>query len=375
MGYEWPVSCLGDLVNLTTGFPFKSSRYSERGTGIRLLRGDNVVQGKFRWSNVKLWPENEYQDKHKKYWLSENDVILAMDRPWIEAGLKTAQITNEDLPCLLVQRLACLRAKSGVDQNFIRYVVSGYWFVEYVKQVQTGTAVPHISPKQILSFELGVPSYEVQKEIGKILPLPEEIRREFPDGFEFLDEMGWVPRGWDVGNLVDVLVLQRGFDLPKSRRTDGPFPLASAGGQDGTHSEFKAKGPGVVTGRSGKIGVVSLFLKDHWPLNTTLWIKEFLNSNPFHAYFLLKSIDLPQFSAGSAVPTLNRNHVHSLPQTVVPKSILDSFQFQCASMYEKKNENELQSENLSSLRDTLLPKLLSGQLTIPDAEKLAANVL
>ena len=80
-----------------------------------------------------------------------------MDRPWIEAGLKYAQVTECDLPCLLVQRTSCLRAKNGFDQDFLRYLISSYDFVQYVKLVQTGTAVPHISGKQILDFEFQLP--------------------------------------------------------------------------------------------------------------------------------------------------------------------------------------------------------------------------
>lgn len=166
---DWPVVKVGDVVELLTGFPFKSKEYSDNGDGYKLLRGDNIVQGRLRWEDVKLWLESNLIDKHKNYWLKEGDVVLAMDRPWIEAGLKFAQITSDDLPCLLVQRTACLRAKKDLDQDFLRYLISAYNFVEYVKLVQTGTAVPHISGKQILDFEFRLPPKEIQSEIGKIL--------------------------------------------------------------------------------------------------------------------------------------------------------------------------------------------------------------
>jgi len=171
------------------------------------------------------------------------------------------------------------------------------------------------------------------------------------------------------------VVLQRGFDLPRARRTEGGYALAASSGQDGTHNEFKVEGAGVVTGRSGKIGVVRLYLQSHWPLNTTLWVKRFVNSNPYHAYFLLQSLDLEKYAAGSAVPTLNRNHVHSLPQLLAPIRILDAFGDTCDPLYARYETGERHQNSLSSLRDTLLPKLLSGELTIPDAEKLVADAL
>jgi len=98
---EWENQKLGDHVDLKTGFPFKSSGYVEH--GIKLLRGDNIVQGDLRWEDVKCWPL-EHRNEYEEYELRDTDVVLAMDRPWIEAGLKYAAISIFYLPCLLLQR-------------------------------------------------------------------------------------------------------------------------------------------------------------------------------------------------------------------------------------------------------------------------------
>ncbi|MCX9565944.1 restriction endonuclease subunit S, partial [Vibrio cholerae] len=155
-------------MSLFTGFPFKSNQFSDV-EGTKLLRGDNVAQGTLRWENVKRWTDENVVDKHKNYLLRENDVILAMDRPWIEAGLKFSQIESRDLPCYLVQRVACLRANDPDDQDFLKFIIGSRAFTEYVKLVQTGTAVPHISGKQILAFEFRLPPKDVRLSIGKIL--------------------------------------------------------------------------------------------------------------------------------------------------------------------------------------------------------------
>ncbi|MBA1446977.1 MAG: hypothetical protein FE835_19215, partial [Gammaproteobacteria bacterium] len=151
------------------------------------------------------------------------------------------------------------------------------------------------------------------------------------------------------------------------------YPLMVASGQDGTHDEFRVKGPGVVTGRSGKIGVVSFVHQDFWPLNTTLWIKEYKSSSPYHAYYLLKSLGLERYNAGSAVPTLNRNHVHNVSQLIPYMTTIDAYGDFIATLYKRKHHNSVEVDQLAKLRDTLLPKLLSGQLRIPDAEKLVAE--
>ncbi|TQP58944.1 restriction endonuclease subunit S [Vibrio cholerae] len=198
-------------------------------------------------------------------------------------------------------------------------------------------------------------------------PLPDDVRQLFPDAFEE-SELGWVPKGWESGILSDLLVLQRGFDLPKSKRTDGPFPLMAASGQDGTHNEGKVRGPGVVTGRSGKLGVVNLVIEDFWPLNTTLWIKEYPRSNPYHAYFFLQTIPLEQFNSGSAVPTLNRNHVHNRPITLPSQDVLNKYADLVKDNFTQILNRRIQSETLEKLRDTLLPKLISGELRLDDVE-------
>lgn len=181
----------------------------------------------------------------------------------------------------------------------------------------------------------------------------------------FVDsEVGAVPEGWNVLRLDRLLTLQRGFDLPKKSRTDGSYPVFAASGLNGWHSEWKVRGPGVTTGRSGVLGQVFFVDRDFWPLNTSLWVKEYKQSNPWHAYFLLQTLELAQFNAGSAVPTLNRNHVHSLPIVAPPDSLLEAFEQACASMFSLGQQLRTEVNTLSAMRDYLLPKLLSGDIRV-----------
>lgn len=189
----------------------------------------------------------------------------------------------------------------------------------------------------------------------------------FPDGFEE-SELGAVPRGWQVGKLEDLLVLQRGFDLPAADRMAGNYPIIAASGPSGTHTTAMAKAPGVVTGRSGVLGRVFLELEDYWPLNTTLWVKKFRAASPCYAYEVLKLLDFASFNAGSAVPTLNRNHVHSLPYLIPERSCIDAYESIAMAIHTKVRANQHQAQTLASLRDTLLPRLISGQLRLPEAE-------
>lgn len=159
---------LGAVVDIRTGNPFKSSGYSDDSTGVRLLRGDNVGQGRIRWDKAKYWPASE-MEHYTRFQLRSGDVIIAMDRPWIEAGLKYAELRSDDVPSLLVQRTACLRARNGLNQRFLSYLIGSQKFTDYILGVQTGTAVPHISAKQISDFTFELPEAAAQLAIGQFL--------------------------------------------------------------------------------------------------------------------------------------------------------------------------------------------------------------
>jgi type I restriction enzyme, S subunit len=243
------------------------------------------------------------------------------------------------------------------------------WFVDFDPVIDNALASGKEIPAELSDRA------KARAALGdKRQPLPEEIRTLFPNEFTDSAELGWIPKGWAVGCLEDMVTLQRGFDLPKTKRTKGSFPLIAASGQDGTHNEAKVVGPGVVTGRSGKIGIVNFVQENFWPLNTTLWVKKYKNSTPYHAYQLLSTLGFERYNSGSAVPTLNRNHVHGMRLLVPPMLIIREFSHHSKAMFEKINENQKQVKSLASLRDTLLPKLLSGELRIPDAEKLVEEL-
>jgi type I restriction enzyme S subunit len=206
------------------------------------------------------------------------------------------------------------------------------------------------------------------KAEGRDPGLPKAAPDLFPDRFED-SELGEIPVGWRVGRLDGVLVLQRGFDLPTLERTSGPYPVIAASGLNGTHNHFMVRGPGVTTGRSGVLGNVFYIHEDFWPLNTSLWVKQFKHSTPTFAFHLLRGLDFSMFNAGSAVPTLNRNHVHNLPVVIPSMSTIRTFEELSVPLLKRQKANVDESRTLVALRDMLLPELISGELRVKDAER------
>ena len=174
---DWEDTLLKNEIELATGFAFKSKNYTNNEDDILLLRGDNIMQGSFRWKDAKRWKKSEYAT-FEKYQLQENDIVLAMDRPWVKAGLKCARLSNNELPALLVQRTARLRNKSQLDNSFLYYLIQSKGFTDYLISIQTGIGVPHISGKQIFGFSFKRPSIKEQKEIvQKLNTLSSETKK------------------------------------------------------------------------------------------------------------------------------------------------------------------------------------------------------
>jgi len=123
---------------------------------------------------------------------------------------------------------------------------------------------------------------------------------------------------WQTVSLGDALTFQRGFDITKDEQRDGPYPVISSSGPKTTHAEFKVRGPGVIIGRKGSLGTVFYSDSDYWPHDTTLWIKDFHDNHPRFAYYFLQTMGFERLDAGASNPSLNRNHIHTIPVRFPP---------------------------------------------------------
>lgn len=113
--------------------------------------------------------------------------------------------------------------------------------------------------------------------------------------------------------LGDIITFQRGHDLPRKSMIKGMYPVIGSNGIIGYHNEYTTEAPTITIGRSGNVGNPAIYYGNAWAHNTTLYVKEFKNSDPIFVYYLLKTLNLANYAGGSAVPTLNRNHIHTLP--------------------------------------------------------------
>lgn len=164
-GHETTSVKLKYISDMLPGYAFPSDGFSNDESGVKLLRGKNISPSGIRWDDTEYWPDHgEFTD----YLLEPDDVVLAMDRPWIKSGMRVAQIGEEDCPSLLVQRVLRIRTNDRTLQSLIFLQLRSSRFRQYFDPILTGVSVPHISRSQVGDFEIEIPiEYETSQLINK----------------------------------------------------------------------------------------------------------------------------------------------------------------------------------------------------------------
>jgi type I restriction enzyme S subunit len=365
----------------------KTPKFTE--SGYPCIRTPNIGRGYFILDNAKLVNEESYIEWTTRATPKENDLILAREAP-----VGNVAIIPPNLKVCHGQRTVLIRPNSHkVNPNYLMYLMLGDEVQARMHSMASGATVAHLNMSDIRALKLPeLPDITEQVEIAGILKsydnliennnrriaileeMAQSLYREwfvkfrFPghECCQFKDSpLGRIPEGWGINRLDDYVVLQRGFDLPKKNRNEnGDIPIYAASGINGYHDVAKVKPPGLVTGRSGTLGVVKLVLEDFWPLNTSLWVKEFKNCSACYGYYLLKSIGLEQFNTGAAVPTLNRNDVHGLNVASPPVEIIREFESVAESIFAQIEALTKKNNVLKGQCDMLLPKLISGNISL-----------
>ena len=170
---------------------------------------------------------------------------------------------------------------------------------------------------------------------------------------------------WKKCQLGDIITFQRGHDLPKSKMCSGIYPVVGSNGIIGYHNEYTTESPSITIGRSGNVGKPFLYKGKSWSHNTTLYVKKFSEVDPVFIYYFLYTLDLGNYAGGSAVPTLNRNHIHTLSVTI-PSDVVEQKQIASilSAIDDKIELNNRINENLEQQAQAIY-----AQMFIESAEE------
>ena len=266
----------------------------------------------------------------KMFRVAANNFIVNITFGWEHA----VAITDEDDAGKLVShRFPQYQFHDGMIPQFFRYLILDECFKHHLELSSPGGAGRNRVLKlgDMLDYKMRFPSKWEQEKVAayfdnldQLITLHQRkceeakmlkkymLKKMFPKDGENIPEIRFsgFTDAWEQRKVFAVAPLQRGFDLPYLQMEEGEYPVVMSNGIGGFHKDYKVKGPGVITGRSGTIGKVHYIEGDYWPHNTSLWVTDFKGNYPKFIYHLYQRLDLSQFGSGSGVPTLNRNDVH-----------------------------------------------------------------
>lgn len=196
--------------------------------------------------------------------------------------------------------------------------------------------------------------------------LPAHLYDLFPDRL-VESELGEIPEGWEIRRVSDFLSLAYGKSLPAKARSPGNVPVYGSGGITGVHNIALIDSEAVIVGRKGTVGSLYWEQSPSYPIDTVFYVQP-LVSLPF-CYHLLESLPLRDMNTDAAVPGLNRKNVYRLEVVSPPEVLLEKFSVLARKLREKIFTAQNELHLLTQLHDTLLPKLIAGELRIVDAEK------
>lgn len=367
----------GDLCEFIRG-PFGGSLKKNcfKPDGVAVYEQKHAIYKQF--SDIRYFIDEKKFQEMKRFELFPGDLIMSCSGTMGKVAIVPPKIKKG----IINQALLKLTPSDDLDVEYLKYWMESESFLDSINKKAVGAAIKNVASVKILKkIELPYFEKEIQQQIVQILDHAFEkidraisnIEQNIKNAEElFQSKLNEVfsqkGKGWEEKKLGEVCILQRGFDLPKRLREKGTVPLVSSSGTIDNHSQHKVSAPGVVTGRSGSIGSVYLIAQDFWPLNTTLYVKEFFGNHPHYIYFLLRHFDLKKYATGSGVPTLNRNFVHS-EKVIITSKIVE--QESIANSLETFEQNKsqlimnwkLKVEKLNELKKSLLEKAFRGELT------------
>ena len=359
----------GDLIVCEGGEPGRCAIWKDHIPGMKIQKALHRIR-----------PLQGLNNYYLHYWFTEayRTGILA---PYF-TGTTIQHLTGRaisqleiPLPPLAIQKriasvLSSLDAKIDLNHQMnttletMAQALFKSWFVDFDPVIDNAMAAGNPIPEPFRARA------EARKTLGdQRKPLPVAIQHQFPDRFVLTEEMGWVPEGWEVASFGSKIELAYGKSLAVSVRVPGLIPVYGSGGATGFHNAALVKGPGIIVGRKGTVGSLYWVEKDFFPIDTVFYVVNNSGLPLYWIYQALQLFDIRSMGEDSAVPGVNRNVIYSKKMVFPKLQALEEYSKQVSAMTSRKKALDTANEALITLRDTLLPKLLSGELRIPEGEQ------
>ena len=434
MSSEWPITTLSDLITVKHGFAFKGEFFSNEPSPFQLTTpGNFAIGGGFLLGKGKYYTGPILAD----YVLIKGDLIVTMtdlSQAADTLGFSALVPETQGTTWLHNQRVGRVLIKSGaqVYKDFLHYLMRSNDYRHWVVSSATGSTVKHTSPDRICAYQFPLPPLKTQRTMAEVLSAldnritllretngtleaiaqalfkswfvdfdPVRAKAEglepegldattaalFPDSFEE-SELGLVPNGWNVRSVYDVARVIYGAPFASKR-----FNTEGVGAPLVRIRDLKHESPGVYTDENHPkgymiqpgdlvVGMDGEFRAYLWGGNPA-WLNQrvcvFAPEPTVPAAFVHRSI-MPLLAAVEASETattvihLGKNDIDRFRVVVPSQKVLADFAAVVEPIYARIVENKQTAFSLSALRDTLLPRLISGQLRLPEAEVMVEEI-
>ena len=358
---------------------------NEENSGYYFISCKDIFDGQINYKNARQITKADYEETHKRTMLEVDDILLT------NSGTigRMAFVTDREATTKTTFQKSVAIIKPDKQKVLPRYLY--YQLQNCVPQFinsSNGSAQKNLLLSTMRTFQIEIEeNREKQEKIANTLSAYDDLIENNQKQIKLLEEAAqrlykeWfvdlrfpehentkivdgVPEGWSRTNINEILTFHRGYDLTKNEMKAGRYPVVGSTTVIGYHNEFKIKGPGIVTGRSGSLGKYQFIWDNFWPHNTSLYISDYKDHNIFFVYSLLQTVDFASLNNGGAIPTLNRNVLSNIEVIEPTDELQEMFAKIAEPQYQKIKNLEKQNDRLKTVRDLLLPKFMSGEVEV-----------
>lgn len=392
---------IGYGASVFSGFAFKSSDL--KGEGIPVIKIGNIQNRVVDYSNTQFFPEEKVTSRHEKYFLSDGDVLIAMTGQGSVGRVGKIRILDSK-KILLNQRVGKFAVDNiNLDNNYLYYIISSPLYESILFNAGTGSGQPNLSPQDILSVEIPYPDIKEQKAIAATLSVLDdmiELNNQINKTLEemaqaifkswFVDfepfkngefeesELGLIPKGWRVGVLGDIIDIFDSKRVPLSNRQrsvmEKKYPYYGAATLMDYVDNYIFDGVYVLLGEDGTV-----MDEKGYPILQYVWGKFWVNNHAHvlkgkgvfsdeYLYILLKNTNVASIVTGAVQLKINQNNLTGLKIMIPPEDVVKQYNDVVKDIFACFRSNADEIKILISLRDTLLPKLISGEIRVPVEE-------
>lgn len=373
---------LGDVPGLRAiqtgpfGTQLKADEYDPNGHGAPVVSVGEIREGYIRIADETPRVGVEVQSRLGRFMLDERDVVVARKG----AVDRSAWVSVSYGPLFLGSDAIAVRFESSTMARFYGYALQSRAVRGWLVRHAPGTTMLSMNGAVLGAVPVSQLSTRQMTGIVKVLgALDDKIvaNRQLGSATEeLIDAQATLIKSASPVQVAlgDILRLNYGRALPVAHRRGGEVSVVGSGGVVGAHDDPLVPGPCVVVGRKGTIGATYWVDGPAYPIDTTYWVEP-TGVPLIYAFTVLKNIDFSGMSTDSAVPGLNRDRAYAIPVALPSPEDLHSFGRIAASLLERAAAARDENQRLETTRDELLPLLMSGKITVKDAEKAVEEVV